>query len=243
MSPKLSKTPDTPEQENVERGTPESLDMDSIKKQARETEGSKIAPDEAVPITRINSENLSEIITRVAVDMKVDTYLALVAIYLLLLKGAANVKAPTSMEVKVLNEEGNPISLSKLDLMSAYRRVTGNTYLRRLAETLTVEISQYAKANNLRGELATRINNKLLSTGNPRLNDKEIAWASSFCQGLTNLAQLSTEKLPGLLAKDYTSRFSKAKGRNQPKQQSQGNRKAQKTAVKAKAKNINSEKK
>lgn len=199
------------------KSSPEK-ELESIKQEASGLMVKDIAPSEASPVTRLSTEAVKEIVTKISTDMQVSAPIAMAAIYLLLLKGAANVKAPNSMEVIVLNEKKEQVSLTKLDLMAAYRRVTGNNFLRRLAETLACEISQFAEANNLRGELATRINNKLQMSGEPPLNNREMAWASSFCQGLTNLSQLSTDRLPGLLAEDYSLRFSnKTKGRNQPK--------------------------
>lgn len=198
-----------------ERNTEKELT--AIKKQASSLIVKEVAPSEATPVTQLSATEVSDVISKIAADMQVAPQLALVAVYLLILKGAANVKAPNSMQVEVLNEKKEPVSLSKLDLMAAYRRVTGNSFLRRLAESLATEISQYAEANGLRGELATRINNKLLVTRQVPLNVKEMAWASSFCQSLYNLALLSSDRLPGLLAEDYTQRFTeKSKGRNQP---------------------------
>jgi len=205
-------------------------DFNSIKLEASSLDVKDLAPTEAMPVTRISSDQVQEIVTKVAADMQVSPPVALASIYLLLNKGAANVKAPNSMQVNVLNEKKEEVSLSKLDLMAAYRRVTGNNYLRRLAETLAVEIAQFAEKNGLRGELATRINNKLVSNSQVPLTLKEMAWASSFCQSVANLASLSSDRLPGLLAEDYSQRFSKVKGSNQP----QANKKARKGQKKKK---------
>lgn len=203
-------TPSTPDK-NPEK------ELESIKAKTSSLVVKDFAPTEAIPVTRLSTLEVKDIVTKVAGDMQVAPSVALGAVYLLLLKGAANIKAPNSMQVNVLNEKNEQVSLSKLDLMAAYRRVTGNNFLRRLAETLAVEISQFAEANGLRGELATRINNKLLVAKQVPLNDREMAWASSYCQGVPNLAQLSSDRLPSLLAEDYSQRFNaKPKGRNQP---------------------------
>jgi len=200
----------------VTASTPEK-DLNAIKTKAFGLSVKEVAPMEATSVTHLSATEVGDIINKIATNMQVTPQLALAAMYLLFLKGAANIKAPNSMQVEVLNEKKEPVLLSKLDLMAAYRRVTGNNFLRRLAESLAVEISQFAEANGLRGELATRINNKLLVSREVPLNEKEMAWASSYCQSLPNLALLSSDRLPGLLAEDYTQRFTeKSKGRNQP---------------------------
>lgn len=196
----------------------DSNSLDALKSAALLTDVNSIAPEEAIPSTRLLPETVEEIISKLSTDLQIPLVTCMVGTYLLLLKGAANAKAPNSMEVKVRNANDEVISLSKLDLLATYKRVTGNNFLRRLAETLAVEISQYAEKHGLKGELANKINTGILGSGGVPLNSKEMAWASSFCQCLNNLAELSSERLPSLLAADYTTRFRNTKKANsQPK--------------------------
>jgi hypothetical protein len=43
--------------------------------------------------------------------------------------------------------------MTKEDLLNSYKHVTNNSYLRRLAESLATEISEYAEKNKLDGDL------------------------------------------------------------------------------------------
>lgn len=144
------------------------------------------------------------------------------AIFLLFLKGAANVGTPNTVEVEVVDDDGTKTSIQKYDLLYAYQRITNNKYLRRLAETLATPIGKYAEANRLSGDLAEKINTKVLSkkavegeAQEPILSAKERAWCSSFGQNVPDLEKTS-ERLPRLLAEDYLSRFNKPTRKNKP---------------------------
>ena len=58
--------------------------------------------------------------------------------------------------------------------------------------------------------LAAKIDNRLLTKGEPPLTILERAYAHSFCQGMSTLTVVSN-RLGGLLAEDYNLRFSKVK--------------------------------
>lgn len=135
---------------------------------------------------------------------------AFVAIALLFLKGAANKGAPSTMSVDVFGEDGARVTVQKYDLMSIHKAVTGNNFLRRLAETLAPQISGFADAKNLQGDLAKSINNTLIAQGEPPLSAKEKAWASSFCQKCVEL-ETEAPRVAKYLAVDYQKRFSKKK--------------------------------
>lgn len=208
--------------------------LELIKAAALKTDIKDVAPLEAAPSTRIPPDTVGEIIAQIAANLNIQPVTAMIGIFLLFLKGAANANAPNSMEVKLLDSQGLTISLSKLELLATYKRIAGNNFLRRLAEALACEISQYAENHNLKGELANKLNTKILSEGGVPLNSKEMAWASSFCQGIPNLSELSSDRLPGLLAQDYSNRFSNVKkGSNQPKTNNASKKKGGKSAVKS----------
>jgi hypothetical protein len=87
--------------------------------------------------------------------------------------------------------------------------ITGNKYLRRMAEAMAVQISQYAEKNGLYGDLGKRIQTRLRAATGESLTPKELAWCSSFCQDLPDLATFASERVAKLLAEDYDSRFAR----------------------------------
>jgi hypothetical protein len=98
--------------------------------------------------------------------------------------------------------------VTKRDLAYYYQQATGNTFLHRLAEHLSTNISQYAEKNNIDGDLATRLNNYVLTKKESPLTPKERAWASSFNQKNPELANVS-ERMLGIMAQDFKERFDK----------------------------------
>lgn len=124
---------------------------------------------------------------------------------LLMLEGCASRNTPINLEV--ILPDGKV--LSKKNVMGAYLAVTGNTYIRRLAESLAVTTSEFAEFFELKGELVQRINNLLRAKSGETLTKKEAAWCSSFSQNIPDLADRSSERLVKLLAEDYQKRFQK----------------------------------
>jgi hypothetical protein len=104
-------------------------------------------------------------------------------------------------------EDGNATILTKYDLMVASQSVTKNRFIRRFAKGMAKEISQFAEKNKLNGDLAIKLNNDLVASGEPPLSVKEKAWASSFCQIIPDLEDWCGQRIPTLLAKDYRTRF------------------------------------
>jgi hypothetical protein len=149
-----------------------------------------------------------------------DTHLAYIAIFLLILKGAANSGTPESLEITILDHERNPVTIKKYDLMYSYYSITGNKFIRRLAEQLAIPIGMYAEKNGLSGDICEKINNKTMRNMDPTLRYpltlKERAWASSFSQKIPGLEKLASERLPLLLALDYGERFTDVKRRRPP---------------------------
>lgn len=106
---------------------------------------------------------------------------------LALLKGAANKSTPNSLSVTVIFE-GEEVTISKADLMYFYRTSTGNQYLRRFAETMQNQISEFAFKNGLDGDLAKQLARKVqLDPEQTPLTKKERAYASSFNQDSESL--------------------------------------------------------
>lgn len=130
---------------------------------------------------------------------------------LLLLKGASNKGAPNTLSVSITDTDGKIVDVTKHDLSYACKRTLGHEFLRRLAECLGSDISKYAEQNGLNGDLAITINNTAIAQGDPPLNNKERAWASSFNQFNNSLDTEASPRLATLMAQDYSKRFTKKK--------------------------------
>lgn len=147
----------------------------------------QLAPPDSQALVPV--EQVKLILKRMADLFGLTEAAAFVATALLFLKGAANKGAPSTMAVDVFGEDGARVTVQKYDLMSIHKAVTGNNFLRRLAETLAPQISSFAEAKNLQGDLAKSINNTLVArrSGGPSLSAKEKAWSNSFCQKCVGL--------------------------------------------------------
>lgn len=154
----------------------------------------------------ITQDQLNKVFEVLSSTFGIPKPLAVVAVILLFLKGAASGTPPT-LSVTV----GNAYDIAKRDLLNAYTLVTNNKFLRRMAEAMALQIGQYAEKNGLRGELAQKIETAHKAETGEGLTAKELAWCSSFNQHLDNLPQLSSERVAKLLAADYTKRFEKRK--------------------------------
>lgn len=166
----------------------------------------------------LSSEDIDTIIDKVAADIGSTREEALIGIMLLMLRGAASGGTPQNLSVELRNGK----TMAKRNIMGAYVSVTGNNYIRRLAESLATSIGVFAEHFGLQGELAQRINTLLKAETGETLSAKEIAWCSSFSQNIPDLASRSTERLVKLLAEDYKRRFDNKKKTNKgnnPKQQ------------------------
>lgn len=158
----------------------------------------------------LSNEEIDRIIDRVANDIEVTKATALAGIILLMLKGAASGGTPQTLSTEL--KDGKVIA--KRNITGAYIAVTGNNYIRRLAESLAVEIGEFAERFELEGELSQRINTAIKAESGETLTKKERAWCSSFSQNIPNLAEKSSERLVKLLAEDYKKRFENKKKTN-----------------------------
>lgn len=135
---------------------------------------------------------------------------ALIAIILLFLKGASSNNTPENLGVEI-----DGITVTKRDIKNALQSIINNQYLRRLAETIAVQIGKFAERNQLDGELAGRLSkmvsedNMLNNKNQPPLTINERAWSSSFSQAIKNLSEYTTPRVVNLLALDYSQRFGK----------------------------------
>jgi len=180
-------------------------DLNQIVSEAIKTPVTQISPELAKET--ISPEQCSQFVRTLGSTHGLTDAQAFIAISLLFLKGACNQNAPKTMGVDIHVGDPRPIVITKYDIEYACYTVTNNILLRRFAQAMAPQISEYAEQNNLSGDLAIRLNTLAMSKGGPPLNSKEKAWASSFCQCIFDLASVTGDRLPTLLAEDFQKRF------------------------------------
>lgn len=163
----------------------------------------------------LTQEQISKIVQTISTNLEISPERALIAMYLLFLQGAASAGAPITMSVDLHNGK----CVEKRNIINACKMVTEHQYIRRIAETLALEIGEFACNNRLAGELAYRINNRVKAETGTNLTEREMAFCSSFSQAIPNLAEVSSERLAKLLAEDYQKRFEGKKKNNNPNPQ------------------------
>lgn len=156
---------------------------------------------------KITKQQIEDIIKTISRSLKIPDNKVLIGMMLLFLQGAASAGAPVTMSVDL----GDGKCLEKRNIMLACATIAGHSYIRRIAEALAIEIGQFAENNRLAGELAYRINTKVKATGDIPLNEKELAYCSSFSQCIPELEKYSSERLVQLLSEDYQKRFENKK--------------------------------
>jgi len=156
---------------------------------------------------RITEQQAIQIVKHLGACDELTPQESLAAIYRLFLKGAANKGTPNSLSVTITTKDGLDKRISKQDLLMSYKKVTGNLFLRRMAEFLATHISEYAEKHQLDGDLVSSISSILKEDEEP-LNMVERAWASSFNQNNKKLMEKSN-RLEKLLSRDKNIRFPK----------------------------------
>jgi len=155
----------------------------------------------------LTEEQIEKIIRTISINLEIDPEKVLIGMILLFLQGAASAAAPVTMSVEL----GNGKFIEKRNIVNACNVVTGHIFIRRIAETLALQIGNFAYQNKLAGELGYRINNKLKADTGESLNEKEMAFCSSFSQVIPDLSDITSERLAKLLAADYQRRFENKK--------------------------------
>lgn len=179
--------------------------IENIMNEIKNQDIASIAPNYKKGV--LSNEEVTKIIEKIAYDIEVSKADALAGTMLLMLKGASSSGTPQTLSVDLRNNK----TLAKKNIMGAYLSVTGNNYIRRLAEALAINIGEFAENFGLSGELAIRINTALKAESGEILTSKEMAWCSSFSQNIPDLAERSSERLVKLLAEDYKKRFESKK--------------------------------
>lgn len=200
--------------------------LSQIEEQVNKIDIKDVAPN--LGASPLEDEQIERIIARLAHRMYLTPFTAFCAIALLFLKGAASKTAPDKMFVEVRAIDNKLIKVTKGEIMQVYQEVTENRFIRRLAESLAVQICTFAERNNMKGDLAFNLEIEEVSEGREPLTPKEQAWANSFCQHVKDLEKLASPRLRQLLNKDYQSRFDrkkKKKGKKEERQNQKGGNK------------------
>jgi hypothetical protein len=152
---------------------------------------------------KISDEDIEKIVGSISYSLNITKDQAMIGMMLLFLQGAASAGAPPTMHVDLMGGK----CIEKRNIINACNSIVGHSFIRRIAESMAVKIGNFALKHGLKGELANRISNRCNKEGGGSLNDKEIAYCSSFSQAIPNLGTLVSERLVKLLAEDYSYRF------------------------------------
>lgn len=192
-------------------------------KKAMEQDIDDIAPNFRRKTT-LSEEQINKIVQTISLNLGITEDRVIIGITLLFLQGAASAATPVSMSTDL----GEGKCLEKRNIIDACNLVTGHKFIRRIAETLALNIGQFAHKNKLMGELGYRINNKYKADTGDSLNEKELAYCSSFSQTIPDLSVLVSERLSRLLAEDYQKRFENKKRINNDNKIQKSSRKKKK---------------
>lgn len=182
------------------------MNLDEIIEKAMQSKVEDVVPNFRRKNT-LSEDQVGRIIQTISLNLNIAPEKVLIGINLLFLQGASSAGAPNTMSVDL----GNGKCIEKRNIIDACNLVAGHKFIRRIAETLALQIGNFAYKHKLPGELAFRINNKLKADKGESLDEKEMAFCSSFSQAIPNLSEISSERLSQLLAEDYQRRFENKK--------------------------------
>lgn len=183
-----------------------SFNLEDVIKKSKQIKVEEVAPNFRKK-NLLSREQIGKIVQAIGTHLDISPDRVLISMYLLFLQGAASAGAPITMGVDLENGK----CVEKRNIINACNLVMEHQYIRRIAETLALDIGEFAYNNNLAGELAYRINNKFKAETGTSLTEREMAFCSSFSQAIPNLAEISSERLAKLLAEDYQKRFENKK--------------------------------
>jgi len=188
---------------------------------------------------KVSVEQANLVIEKLAKTKEISPGTAARAVASLFRKGAANARAKDTMNVEVICPiSGVATDITRYDVGMALFNVTSHKTLRKLAEALapaiikgSIAVLNSSPNVDLKGDLAGKINRKLLQEEKPPLTRKEEICCCTYAQWMADLNELAeSERLKGLLELDLAGRKSgpskfKKKVVNQPNQQNKGTEK------------------
>lgn len=161
------------------------------------------------------------VINRVAMTHSVSKKTASIAIVSLMRKGIANAGATDKISVQVkCMDTGTETVINRYDIGMALQAIVGHNNIRKFAEAIApnvikvdVKRVQENPQLNLKGDLANKINRKLIARKEPTLTRVEEVCCATYSQWIPNLNEYaSSTRLKALLEQDlYESRERKKK--------------------------------
>lgn len=182
-----------------------------------------IAKKESV---KISKEDITKVVKKIADLKDIGFHAAWLGTSELFRRGGANAGASNIMSVEVFcPEKGKRCYIAKLKVSKSLEMVTGIRNIRKLAEAMAPDILQtnLKKFSNktgedLKGDLATKMNKKLISKGHEPLTDFEAICACTYAQWIPNLNTYACSgRLKALLEDDLDSKQKSLPKKNQTK--------------------------
>ncbi len=178
-------------------------------------------------IEKLSNEEINTLCEKIANLFGIANETAMAGICELIRRGAANAGTPTTFTVDLTcPQEKIAISISKYHIILILDRLEKKPTIRQLAETLSLTIVKSGLANAKKnpgidqsGDLARRINTKLLIQKEKPLTSEEKVGCASYAQRIPNLDELcGSERLTSLLATDLEERLN-SKQAGKPKKE------------------------
>lgn len=166
---------------------------------------SNATPDLVLQAPLITKDQAAKIMFNIAESLEIPIHMAISLVFSLFLKGAANKGAPDKLSSSTTLPTGIKVTLTKGELLANYKAVTRNNHLRRMAELLSTEISNFAEKTGTPGDLWQKVN-ILIGPKETPLTPAERSWCSSFNQKNS----ICADKYPRvytLLAVEYRIKF------------------------------------
>ena len=159
----------------------------------------------------MSQEDMQKIISSLARRKDLPEENCLAAINTLFLQGICNKATSNNYFVEVMDREGKAVKVLKKELMETFYDRMKSKNIRIMAESMSIQICQFAETHNLRGDLANQLDKLAIKNGENPLTQKEAAWANSFCQKLSDLEKYTSLRVRNLLFTDYNNRFNPEK--------------------------------
>ena len=189
-----------------------NINADLLKQLSETSDGVVMSKSSAKEVSK---EQVSNIIARLSKVKDISSGTAVKAIATLFRRGAAAAAAPDSMQVEVkCPSTGLVTDISRYDVVMALHNVCDHKTLRKLAEAMAPEMVQanltLLKANpllDLKGDLANRINRKLVLRKEDPLSREEEICCCTYAQWMPNLNEMAnSNRLKALLEEDLAAR-------------------------------------
>lgn len=165
---------------------------------------------------KISKEDVTNVVRKLAQYKDIAESTAYAGIAELFRRGGANAGASNilSVPVKCNIHKTENCFISKYDVINAMQIVLGHKSIRRLAETMAptimaINLKRIEKnpTLDLRGDLANRINRKLIICGQTPLTQKEQVCCCTYTQWMGNLNTLAeSNRLKSLMEEDLIVR-------------------------------------